>query len=202
MRKINLLPWREELRREAQKNFMILLIVAAVAAAGIVFMVNRYFDAQISNQNQRNNFLTAEIAKLDRQIARIEQLDETRNRLLERKRVIEDLQANRTLMVRLFDQLVRTVPSGIRLLSARQVGEEITITGTSQSNARVSTYLRNLESSNVLHDPRLRIIEAETDETDAQMPYMFTLSAKVAPPETLDEPENQTDNQTGTEAAE
>lgn len=202
MRKINLLPWREELRREAQKNFMILLIVAAVAAAGIVFMANRYFDAQISNQNQRNNFLTAEIAKLDRQIARIEQLDETRNRLLERKRVIEDLQANRTLMVRLFDQLVRTVPSGIRLLSARQVGEEITITGTSQSNARVSTYLRNLESSNVLHDPRLRIIEAETDETDAQMPYMFTVSAKVAPPETLDEPENQTDNQTGTEAAE
>ncbi|MEX0914488.1 MAG: PilN domain-containing protein [Wenzhouxiangellaceae bacterium] len=198
MRKINLLPWREELRREAQKNFMILLIVAAVAAAGIVFMANRYFDAQISNQNQRNNFLTAEIAKLDRQIARIEQLDETRNRLLERKRVIEDLQANRTLMVRLFDQLVRTVPSGIRLLSARQVGEEITITGTSQSNARVSTYLRNLESSNVLHDPRLRIIEAETDETDAQMPYMFMVSAKVAPPETLDEPENQT----GTEAAE
>mgnify|MGYP005842070121 CR=1 FL=1 len=198
MRKINLLPWREELRREAQRNFIILLVVAAVAAAGIVFAGNRYFDAQISNQNQRNAYLTAEIAKLDRKIARIDQLDETRNRLLERKRVIEDLQANRTLMVRLFDQMVRTVPTGIRLLNVRQVDDQITIDGTSQSNARVSTYLRNLEQSGVLHDPRLRIIEAETDDTDSQMPYMFTVAATVAAPETVDENEPQT----GTEAAE
>lgn len=197
MRKINLLPWREELRREAQRNFMILLIVAAVVAAGCVFAVNRYFEAQISNQNQRNAYLNTEIAKLDRQIARIAELDETRSRLLERKRVIEDLQANRTLMVRLFDQLVRTVPTGIRLLNARQVGDQITITGTSQSNARVSTYLRNLEASGVLHDPQLRIIEAETDETDSQMPYMFTVAATVAPPETVDG-----ETQNGTEAAE
>lgn len=197
MRKINLLPWREELRREAQRNFMILLIVAAVAAAGCVFAVNRYFDAQISNQNQRNAYLNTEIAKLDRQIARIAELDETRSRLLERKQVIEDLQANRTLMVRLFDQLVRTVPTGIRLLNARQVDDQITITGTSQSNARVSTYLRNLEASGVLHNPQLRIIEAETEETDSQMPYMFTVAATVAPPETVDD-----EPQTGTEAAE
>lgn len=197
MRKINLLPWREEQRREAQRNFMILLIVAAVAAAGIVFAVNRYFDARISNQDQRNAYLTTEIAKLDRQIARIAQLDETRARLLERKQVIEDLQANRTLMVRLFDQLVRTVPTGIQLLNARQVGDQIEITGTSQSNARVSTYLRNLEASNVLHNPQLRIIEAETEETDSQMPYMFTVAATVAPPETVDD-----EPQTGTEAAE
>jgi len=197
MRKINLLPWREELRREAQRNFMILLILAAVVAAGCVFAVNRYFDAQISNQNQRNAYLNTEIAKLDRQIARIAELDETRSRLLERKQVIEDLQANRTLMVRLFDQLVRTVPTGIRLLNARQVDDQITITGTSQSNARVSTYLRNLEASSVLHNPQLRIIEAETEETDSQMPYMFTVAATVAPPETVDD-----ESQTGTEAAE
>ncbi|HKL51262.1 MAG TPA: PilN domain-containing protein [Wenzhouxiangellaceae bacterium] len=196
MRKINLLPWREELRREAQRNFMILLIVAAVAAAGCVFAVNRYFDAQISNQNQRNAYLNTEIAKLDRQIARIAELDETRSRLLERKQVIEDLQANRTLMVRLFDQLVRTVPTGIRLLNARQVGDQITINGVSQSNARVSTYLRNLEASAVLHNPQLRIIEAETEETDSQMPYMFTVAATVAPPETLDD-----ETRNGTEAA-
>lgn len=187
MRKINLLPWREELRREAQRNFMIMLVLAALVAAACVFAVNRYFEAQISNQNERNAYLNTEIAKLDRQIARIEQLDETRNRLLERKKVIEDLQANRTLMVRLFDQLVRTVPSGIRLLSARQVGAEITLDGSSQSNARVSTFLRNLESSNVLHEPRLVIIEAEAEATDPQMPYMFTVAAKVAPPETVEE---------------
>lgn len=197
MRKINLLPWRDELRREAQRNFMILLVVAAVAAAGCVFAINRYFDARISNQIDRNAYLNTEIAKLDRQIERIAELDETRSRLLERKRVIEDLQANRTLMVRLFDQLVRTVPSGIRLLNARQVGDQITITGTSQSNARVSTYLRNLEASGVLHNPQLRIIEAETAETDSQMPYMFSVAATVAPPETVDE-----ETQTGREAAE
>jgi len=196
MRKINLLPWREEMRREAQRNFMILLVIAALVAAGCVFAVNRYFEAQISNQNARNAYLNTEISKLDRKIARIDELDETRNRLLERKRVIEDLQANRTLMVRLFDQLVRTVPTGIRLLSARQVGDEITLNGTSQSNARVSTYLRNLEAASVLHEPELRIIEAETEETDAQMPYMFTVAAKVAPPETVDDNEMQN----GTEA--
>jgi len=187
MRKINLLPWREELRQEAQRNFMMMLVLAAIVAGGCVFAVNRYFEAQISHQNQRNAYLESEIAKVDRQIVRIDQLDETRSRLLDRKRVIENLQANRTLMVRLFDQLVRTVPTGIRLLNARQVGDQITINGVSQSNARVSTYLRNLEASGALHDPQLRIIEAETDETDSQMPYMFSVAATVAPPDTVDD---------------
>ena len=191
MRKINLLPWREELRREAQRNFIIVLVLAALLAAGCVFAVNRYFEAQLSNQDARNAFLKSEITKLDRKIARIDELDETRSRLLERKQVIEDLQANRTLMVRLFDQMVRTVPTGIRLLNARQVGDQITIRGTSQSNARVSTYLRNLEAASVLHEPRLRIIEAETEDTDSAMPYMFELAATVAPPETVDEDARQ-----------
>jgi len=191
MRTINLLPWREELRREAQRNFMIMLVLAALIAAGCVFAVNRYFEAQIANQNERNAYLSAEITKLDRQIARIERLDETRSRLLERKRVIEDLQANRTLMVRLFDQMVRTVPTGIRLLNARQQGDEITLRGTSQSNARVSTYLRNMEAAGVLHEPRLRIIEAESEGTDSTMPYMFEVAATVAPPETVDENESR-----------
>jgi type IV pilus assembly protein PilN len=183
MRTINLLPWREERRREAQRNFLMLLVFAAIAAAGIVFAVNQYYATRIDNQNQRNQYLEQEIAKLDRQIARIEQLDETRARLIERKRVIEELQANRTLMVRLFQQLVETVPSGIRLLNVRQVDNQITITGNSQSNARVSTYLRNLEAAGVLHEPQLRIIEAEGEEADAQMPFTFTVEAVVAPPE-------------------
>jgi type IV pilus assembly protein PilN len=191
MRKINLLPWREELRREAQRNFIIVLVLAALLAAGCVFAVNRYFEAQLSNQDARNAFLKSEITKLDRKIARIDELDETRSRLLERKQVIEDLQANRTLMVRLFDQMVRTVPTGIRLLNARQVDDQITLRGTSQSNARVSTYLRNLEAASVLHEPRLRIIEAETEDTDSAMPYMFELAATVAPPETVDEDARQ-----------
>lgn len=187
MRTINLLPWREEQRRERQRNFLILLLLAGLAAAACVFLVHRYYDARIENQNERNAFLRTEIQALDRKIARIEQLEETRQSLLNRKRVIENLQANRTLMVRLFDQLVRTTPTGIRLLNVRQRADELTITGTSQSQARVSTYMRNIESSPVLHEPRLRIIEQGTDGTDAQMPYGFTVVAKVQAPEATED---------------
>lgn len=188
MRTINLLPWREELRRERQRNFLILLALAAVLAAGCVFAVHRYFDAQIRNQDARNSYVRAEIAKLDRQIARINTLDQTRERLLERKRVIEDLQANRTLMVRLFDQMARTVPTGIRLRKVSQKGNSITIEGWSQSQARISTYLRNIEQSAILHAPTLRIIQAEGNADDPQAPFRFRLEATVAAAETLDDP--------------
>ena len=186
MRNINLLPWREERRKEAQRNFIILLVLGALVAAACVFLVSRYYEARIEYQGERNNFLRTEIGKLDRQIARIEQLDETRSRLIERKRVIEELQANRTLMVRLFQELVETVPTGIRLLNARQLEDQITISGISQSNARVSTYLRNIEAASVMHDPQLRIIEADADSTTAEMPFGFTIVASVGP-EPIDE---------------
>ena len=194
MRKINLLPWREERRREAQRNFLIVLGVVALGAAALVFAVQQYFATRIDNQSDRNQYLEREITKLDRQIERIDELDETRARLIERKRVIERLQANRTLMVRLFSEMVRTVPTGIRLLNVRQTDDEITISGISQSNARVSTYLRNIESAEVLHEPQLRIIESETDATDARMPYSFTVVATVAPPEQYEE--QQSGNET------
>lgn len=186
MRNINLLPWREERRKEAQRNFIILLVLGALVAAACVFLVSRYYESRIEYQGERNNFLRTEIGKLDRQIARIEQLDETRSRLIERKRVIEELQANRTLMVRLFQELVETVPTGIRLLNARQLEDQITISGISQSNARVSTYLRNIEAASVMHDPQLRIIEADADSTTAEMPFGFTIVASVGP-EPIDE---------------
>ncbi len=190
MRRINLLPWREELRQEAQKNFIIMLVLVAVAAAVVVYGVMRYYDAQIANQNERNQYLQSEIAKLDRQIVEIQEAEEVRSRLLQRKQVIEELQANRSLMVRLFDQLVRTLPEGVRLVNARQVGDQITISGVTQSEARVSTYLRNMDASQVLHEPVLRIIESETSETDAQLPYGFRVEANVGLPR-QQEPEDQ-----------
>ncbi|MBY6204702.1 PilN domain-containing protein [Halomonas denitrificans] len=183
MRQINLLPWREEQRQDRQRNFLILMAVVAALAALAVFLVKGYFDAQIDGQNARNNYLRAEIAKLERQIARIDQLDETRRQLINRKEVIEDLQSNRTLMVHLFEQLVRTVPDGIRLISVRQVGDQLTIDGTAQSSARVSTYLRNLEASPFLHEPTLRIVEAEAEETDRELPYRFAVNVRLAPPD-------------------
>ncbi len=183
MRQINLLPWREEQRQDRQRNFLILMAVVAVLAALAVFLVKGYFDSQIDGQNARNNYLRAEIAKLERQIARIDQLDETRRQLINRKEVIENLQSNRTLMVHLFEQLVRTVPDGIRLISVRQVGDQLTIDGTAQSSARVSTYLRNLEASPFLHDPTLRIVEAEAEETDRELPYRFAVNVRLAAPD-------------------
>ena len=186
MRQINLLPWREEQRQDRQRNFLITMAVVAALAAGAVFAVKSYFDAQISGQNARNNYLRAEIAKLDQQIARIEQLDETRQRLIDRKDVIENLQSNRTLMVHLFEQLVRTVPEGIRLLSVQQAGDVLTINGTAQSSARVSNYLRNLEASEFLHEPTLRIVEAEAEETDRELPYGFSVRTRLATPESND----------------
>lgn len=191
MRQINLLPWREELRQERQRNFLVLMVIVAAIAAGGVFLVKSYFDAEISGQNARNNYLQSEIAKLDRQIERIDQLDETRRQLIERKDVIEELQSNRTLMVHLFDQLVRTVPDGIRLVDVRQVGSQLTINGTAQSSARVSTYLRNLEASEFLHDPTLRIVEAETDDVDPQLPFNFTVNVRLAPPDRADSNESE-----------
>ncbi len=183
MRQINLLPWREEQRQDRQRNFLILMAVVAVLAALAVFLVKGYFDSQIDGQNARNNYLRTEIAKLERQIARIDQLDETRRQLINRKEVIENLQSNRTLMVHLFEQLVRTVPDGIRLISVRQVGDQLTIDGTAQSSARVSTYLRNLEASPFLHDPTLRIVEAEAEETDRELPYRFAVNVRLAAPD-------------------
>lgn len=182
MRQINLLPWREEQRQERQKNFLILMAATALVAAGIVFGVKSYFDAQIEGQNARNTYLRNEIAKLDRQIARIDELDEVRQRLIDRKDVIETLQSNRTLMVHLFEQLVTTVPEGIRLLTVQQAGDQLTIDGTAQSSARVSTYLRNLEASEFLHDPTLRIVEAEAEETDRELPYRFAVNVRLAAP--------------------
>lgn len=195
MRQINLLPWREELRQDRQRNFLILMVIVAALAAGAVFGIKSYFDAEIDGQNARNRYLEAEIAKLDRQIERIEQLDETRRQLIERKDVIEELQSNRTLMVHLFEQLVRTVPDGIRLADVRQVGSQLTINGTAQSSARVSTYLRNLEASEFLHDPTLRIVEAETEDVDPQLPFNFSVSVRLAPPDRADE-ETETEEAT------
>ena len=193
MRKTNLLPWREEQRQEQQKNFLLLLVLVAIVAAALVYLANRYFDGQIQGQRDRNQYLQAEIVKLDQQIERIEQLDETRNRLIDRKNVIEDLQANRSLMVHLFDQLVRTVPTGIRLTNVRQVGDQLTVNGTTQSSGRVSTYLRNLEESEYLHNPQLRIIEeAESDSELAsrEMPFEFSLTFTLASPVQIERDQN------------
>lgn len=187
MAKINLLPWRENLRQERQRTFIITLVITAVGALALVLLAGQVMNQQISGQESRNNFLQAEIRQLDRDIQRIEELEVTRDNMLARKNVIERLQENRSMTVHLFNYLARTVPEGIRLSSVRQAGDELTILGTSQSETRVSDYMRNIEDAEWLHDPRLRIIEV-TDAPDVpDQPFRFELQARLASPTSANE---------------
>jgi type IV pilus assembly protein PilN len=180
MARINLLPWREERRKLRQKEFGVMLGLGAAAGVVLWFLVNSYYNAQIDGQNERNAYLQQQIAEVETRITEIDELDRQKARLLARKEVIEQLQANRSQMVHLFDSLVRTIPDGVVLTSIKQEGEKLTLEGRSQSNARVSTYMRNLEGSGWMTKPDLSIIEA-TDGTPG-LPYAFTLGVLLANP--------------------
>jgi type IV pilus assembly protein PilN len=164
MAKINLLPWREELRNQRKQEFMVMLGFAAVVAIGIWGLVHVYHTQLIEYHQARNQYLTEEIAKLDEKIEEIKKLQQEKERLLARMRAIEQLQGNRPLVVRLFDELVTNLPEGVSLLSVNQKGTAITINGVAQSNARVSTFMRNLEASDWLRNPQLDIIQAKDEE--------------------------------------
>ena len=180
MARINLLPWRAERRKLRQKEFMVMLGASALGAALLAFLIVGYHKAQIEGQNERNTFLRDQITQVDAKIKEIEELDKKKAKLLARKEVIEQLQANRSQMVHLFDSLVRTIPDGVTLTSIKQEGDMLTLEGRSQSNARVSTYMRNLEGSGWMTNPDLSVIEARGDNTG--LPYMFNLKVKLANP--------------------
>jgi len=180
MARINLLPWRIERRKARQKEFVAMLGAAALGGVLASFLIVTWYNGRISNQNGRNEYLRAEITKVDAQITEIEALDRKKDKLLARKEVIEQLQANRSQMVHLFDSLVRTIPDGVTLTSIKQEGDVLTLGGRSQSNARVSTYMRNLEGSGWMTNPDLNIIEAKAG--NAGLPYEFNLKVKLANP--------------------
>ena len=180
MARINLLPWREERRKARQKEFVGMLGLAVVAGVLLSFLIVSFYSGRISSQTARNEYLRGEITKVDGQIKEIEALDKKKAKLLARKEVIEQLQSNRAQMVHLFDSLVRTIPDGVALTAIKQEGEILTLSGRSQSNARVSTYMRNLESSGWMTNPDLNVIEAK--EGNPGLPYEFTLKVKLANP--------------------
>jgi len=147
MIRINLLPHREIARAARRRQFNTLLGLAVAAGVVIVLLGHSLIAARQSSQEARNTFLTKEIAKLDVQISEIKKIREQTQALLERKQVVETLQSNRTEVVHLFDQMIRLLPDGLYLKSFKQVGNVITISGYTQSSARVSTLMRNLEES-------------------------------------------------------
>ncbi len=153
--RINLLPHREQKRIARQRQFISMAVLLAVAGFAVVGLVHIVLASQIEGQNSRNALLKSEIVKLDEQIKEIDKLREQIAQVLARKQVVETLQTTRNESVHLLDQLVRQLPDGIYLRSIRQVGTKITLIGYAQSNARVSTLMRNIQSSPWLTTPEL-----------------------------------------------
>jgi type IV pilus assembly protein PilN len=158
--RINLLPHREEKRKARRQQFFALAGLLVVLGGLVVFLVHSVIGGYISHQEEKNAFLKKEIAALDKEIDEIKRLKEQTDSLLSRKQVIETLQANRAETVHLFNELVRQTPEGVYLKSLKQSGLKITLGGNAQSNARVSTLMRNLEASPVLDQPTLVEIKA------------------------------------------
>jgi len=160
---INLLPWRERRRAERRKQFYSLVAVAALVGVGLVFAGYTYMNMLIEHQESRNQTLQAEIRVLDRQIARIQELDRQRQAVIDRIEVIQTLQASRPEAVHLFDQMVRTLPEGTYFRELRQEGERIRLVGRAESNARISALMRRVDSSPWLKDSTLQIIETRQE---------------------------------------
>jgi len=164
MARINLLPHREERRKAARQHFFVIAGGTAVVGALIVVAMHGFYAAKIDTQSERNRFLKSEIAKLDKEIAEINKLKDEIQALLARKQVIETLQADRAQTVHLMDELVRQMPEGVYVKSVKQNGLNVNVLGYAQSNARVSTLMRNIESSPWLANPGLVEVKASLVE--------------------------------------
>lgn len=161
MARINLLPWREWERERKKKEFFVNLAGVVLAGALIVLATGWYLDGRIENQQARNKFLEDEIAVLDEKIAEIRELQKTRDELLARMRVIQELQGNRPVIVRVFDEMVRTLATGVHFRSLKMQGNQFTVEGVAESNNRISSLMRNLDASGWFASPNLKSIKED-----------------------------------------
>jgi len=182
MAKINLLPWREAQRKEKQQEFFVMLGAGAAVAVLAVLLAHFQVDTKINGQERRNSYLTNEIVVLDEKIKEIKKLDATRRALVERMEVIQNLQATRPGIVHLFDEVVNTLPNSAHLTSLTQNGENINISGRAESNARVSSYMRNIEDSEWLTKPKLSVISTKEND-DGLRVSSFSLQLAQTNPE-------------------
>ena len=181
MIRINLLPHRELARAARRRQFNAMLAIAVAAGAFVVVAGHLLIDARQSAQEARNVYLEQEIAKLDIQIGEIKKIREQTQALLERKQVVETLQANRTEVVHLVDQMIRLLPDGLYLKSFKQAGDVVTISGYTQSSARVSTLMRNLNDS-VWFDAA-SLVEIKAATVNNLRANEFVLTVKQARPQ-------------------
>lgn len=183
MPSINLRPWREELRAERQKQFITTLVGVLIAAAALVFLWQDHVNSQIEYQNSRNAYLKTSMVELDKKIKEIQQLTAERQKLIDRMKVIQDLQGTRPIIVRVVDELVRTLPDGLYYKSLERRGAELSIKGMAESNNRISSLMRNFEASEWFASPNLKDVSAVKKEKSDETLNSFDLTVKQVTPD-------------------
>lgn len=191
---INLLPWREERRKQRQQEFVAVLIFAALVAGLIFWLWKGVVEARIADQQARNDYIQREIAKLDKQIEEIKGLKQRRKALVARMTVIQELQGNRPTIVYVFDQLVRTLPDGVHYTQVERKGNSYTINGIAESNNRISRLMRNLDGSAWFQHPNLLTVKALSDGSEANS---FVLTVQQDSPHNDDENKDGADHEAG-----
>lgn len=182
MTDINLLPWREARREKEKKEFNAYLALAVALAAFIVFLMNLYANSMITEQTSRNAILENEIKLLDKQLVEIKKLKELRQALITRMTIVQNLQATRTLTVRMFDELIRVLPDGVFLTQIEREGNKITLYGYAEANSNISELMRQIENNQWIKKPELtEIKKAEESESikDKTFKLSFTLGSKI-----------------------
>jgi type IV pilus assembly protein PilN len=183
MPRINLLPWRTELRQRRKKEFLVALAGTLIVGAGVVYLSKLTVQGWTSAQNSRNDILRTEITELDKQIEEITGLESQRERLLARMQVITQLQRSRPEVVHLFDEIVNALPEGVNLTEVAQQGGRIELRGAAQSSTRVSALMRNIDNSDWLRDPGLDVVETVTSGVDRNSQFrLFAQQVSMANP--------------------
>lgn len=176
MAHINLLPWREALRKQKKQDFFVVVGIFVGIMAAVVIAVHLYMASLIDNQIARNDTLKREITQVEKKIEEIKNLERQKEQLIARMRVIEELQSNRPAIVHLFDELVKVIPEGLYIDTLEQKGGMITIKGMAQSNARVSAFMRALEESQWFKKPSLEVINSKTSGTRKDREFTLKVS--------------------------
>ncbi len=179
MAQINLLPWRDERRQELKKEFLTIIALVFALAVGLVLLGDLIVSSRIDEQTARNNYLSENIAVLDKQVAEIRDIQKKRNQLLDRMKVIQELQGNRPIIVRILDQLVRTVPDGVFYTKLTTHDKSISISGIAESNNRVSSLMRRLDGSDWLADPNLDAVRAAPQYGDQATTFNLTVRVQL-----------------------
>lgn len=179
MTNINLLPWREEQRKQETKQFLIYLLSALITVILLCVLVHVTYARILSSEIRGNNFLRSELTTLDQQIQEVRDIKEKKTELINRMEVVQQLQTNRTEIVQMFNEFVRTVPDGVYITSIEKKGKEITVTGKAESNTRVSEFMKNIEKSDAFMDPQLS--EIKTGEKDNPDVRIFELQMQREP---------------------